>query len=162
MSKAIISLGSNMGNRVLNLNLAIQKIQFRIGNLISSSAIYESASWGFDAEKSFLNQVIEIETELEPFILLGALLEIENELGRKRNLSTYESRSIDLDVLFYNQVILDSKNLKIPHPKIQDRKFILIPLNEILPNFLHPKFQKSALQLLSECSDKLWVKKFIR
>ncbi len=162
MGKALISLGSNLGNRILNLNLAIQKIQEVIGDMIAESSIYESAPWGFAANRTFLNQVIEIETNLAPVQLLNSLLKIENELGRKRNLSTYESRPIDLDILFYGAETLNTKALILPHPRIQDRKFVLMPMNEILPGFIHPQHQKTIKQLLSECSDKLWVKKFIR
>jgi 2-amino-4-hydroxy-6-hydroxymethyldihydropteridine diphosphokinase len=162
MGQALISLGSNLGNRVLNLNIAIQKIQEEIGNIIAESSIYESAPWGFDSKTTFLNQVIEIETELAPIQLLNSLLKIENELGRTRNLSTYESRIIDLDILFYGDEILNTEALILPHPRIQDRKFVLMPMNEILPEFVHPQLKKTIQQLFDECPDKLWVKKFIR
>ena len=161
MKQAIISLGSNLGNRVLNLNLAIEKIQ-DLGVLKSNSAIYESAPWGFEAKKPFLNQVVEIETELDPFQLLKALLKIEDELGRKRTSGGYESRTIDLDLLFYEDEIFKSESLILPHPRISERMFVLQPLNEIMPQFNHPQLKKTIQQLLNECPDKLWVKKFIR
>lgn len=161
MEQAVISLGSNLGNRVLNLNLAFEKVQ-QFGVLKSSSAIYESAPWGFEASRSFLNQVIEIETKLAPNALLLSLMTIETDLGRKRNFDSYESRTIDLDILFYGEEIRNNKALVLPHPRIQDRMFVLLPLSEILPQFIHPELKKTMRQLLAECTDKLWVKKFIR
>ena len=149
MKQAIISLGSNLGNRVLNLNLAIDNIQ-ELGVVKSVSAIYESAPWGFDAKKSFLNQVIAIETKLDPFQLLQALLKMEKELGRKRSVSGYESRTMDLDILFYEDEIINSKELILPHPRIQDRMFVLLPLNEILAQYRHPQLKKTMQQLLAE------------
>ena len=158
-STAFISLGSNLGNRVLNLTSAIQNIRHEVGAILNESPIYESEPWGFKTKHPFLNQVIEIETELGSDDLLGRLLRIENKLGRKRNLKTYESRTIDLDILFYDHLIIKNENLTLPHPRVQDRKFVLIPLNEIRPDLMHPVLQKSIRQLLAECADKLWVKK---
>lgn len=162
MSQAILSLGSNIGNRVSKLNSASQKIQKQCGKLISESAIYESAPWGFKAIQLFLNQVLKIDTDLNPENLLQILLHIETELGRQRNSNGYESRSIDIDILFYDQLILASDDLKVPHPHLQDRRFILVPLNEICPDMIHPILKKPMKQLLMECRDKLWVKKFIQ
>ena len=162
MSHVIISLGSNLGNRVLYLNAAISRMQSEIGCMVAKSSIYESESWGFESKNAFLNQVVSFETELNPEGLLKILLKIEYELGRVRVSEVYESRTIDLDILFFEDRIIDERALQIPHPRIQERKFILVPLNEILPDFNHPIFQKSIKMLLAECKDKLWVKKFIQ
>lgn len=160
MKQAVISLGSNLGNRVLHMNLANEKIM-QLGIVKSESAIYESAPWGFEASIAFLNQVIEIETKLDANQLLHSLIKIENELGRKRNSNTYQSRTIDLDILFYGDEVKNTEALILPHPRIQDRRFVLLPLCEILPDFMHPRLQKTIQTLLVECPDKLWVKKFI-
>jgi len=162
MSQVIISLGSNLGNRVLHLNDAISKIQKEIGSILAKSSIFESESWGFKSENIFLNQVVSFQTELMPEEILKRILKIENDLGRIRISDTYESRTIDLDILFLDDKIINKKALQIPHPRIQERKFILVPLYEILPDFVHPISKKSIHKMLDECQDKLWVKKFIR
>lgn len=162
MSQAILSLGSNLGNRVLHLNTAISRMEIEIGGILAKSSIFESESWGFKSENTFLNQVVSFQTELNPEDLLKMILKIENDLGRIRISDTYESRTIDLDILFFEDRIIEKTMLQIPHPRISERKFVLMPLNEIMTNFIHPISQKSIKILLDECWDKLWVKKFIR
>lgn len=161
MPQAIISLGSNLGNRNLQLSTAISKMQIEIGDILIKSSIFESESWGFKSENTFLNQVLSFQTELTPEEILKIILKIEKDLGRIRVSDAYESRTIDLDILFFNDKIINKEALQIPHPRIQERKFILVPLNEILPDFVHPISNKSIRKLLDDCQDKLWVKKFI-
>lgn len=161
MPQAIISLGSNLGNRSLQLSAAISKMQIEIGDILIKSSIFESESWGFKSENTFLNQVLSFQTELTPEEILKIILKIEKDLGRIRVSDAYASRTIDLDILFFDDKIINSEALQLPHPRIQERKFILVPLNEILPEFVHPISKKSIRKLLDDCQDKLWVKKFI-
>ena len=161
MGEAVISLGSNLGDRVFYLNKAINKIDHKLGEIIIKSSIYESEAWGFITENSFLNQIIIIKTNEEPDELLIQLLKIENDLGRVRKTNKYESRPIDLDILFYDDLILSDDHLQLPHPRVQERRFVLEPLQQIIPDFIHPILQKSIKQLYKECTDKLWVKKYI-
>ena len=155
----IILLGSNIGDRFLLLKEAQFLIRERINNQIVVSSVFESEPWGFQDENNFLNQVIYLETMIPPQDLLTKLLAIENEMGRKKTGSGYQSRVIDLDILFYNDLVVSEDNLIIPHPRIQERRFVLEPLNEILPDFIHPVLKKTINELLKDCPDKLMVKK---
>jgi deoxyguanosine kinase len=154
MAIVFLSLGSNIGNKQANMASALTEIEKRVGVVCQKSAIYETGAWGFESD-NFLNQVIEVRTGLNPHLLINSCLEIEKEMGRERNNHIgYSSRIIDIDILFYDDLVLLEENLVIPHPHIQNRKFILVPLNEIIPHFKHPKLQKSISQLLIECQDK--------
>ncbi len=159
MNKSFILLGSNIGMREQLLMDAISKIVDTCGTLIRKSSLYESEPWGFKSEYNFLNQVILIETNLEPYELLEQLLKIEIELGRDRThkYDTYVSRPIDIDILYYNNIIIDNVDLTIPHPRLHLRAFTLMPLNEIAPDYLHPIFKKNSKELLCECKDNLKV-----
>ena len=159
MHQAILLLGSNMGERALLLNQAIQKIEEKAGAIEKTSCIYESEPWGFETEDTFLNQVVQIRTTMQPEALLEMVLYIEDILGRKREGSAYQSRLIDIDILFYDDIIMHSRKLKIPHPSLHKRMFTLLPLNEIATGFIHPIFNDSVSNLMKKCSDKLWVKK---
>jgi 2-amino-4-hydroxy-6-hydroxymethyldihydropteridine diphosphokinase len=160
MAKVYLSLGSNIGNRQANLAKAVAEIGRRIGAYCSSSGVYETGAWGFDSA-NFLNQVIFIETRLSPQSLIALCLEIEKEMGRTRNSDKgYASRVIDIDILFYNDLILNVENLIIPHPHIQDRRFILIPLHDIASSLRHPVLNKTVSELLAECSDEGMVTVF--
>lgn len=161
MNKGVISIGTNLGDKLQNLKEASFRIQSLGCNILKQSSVYETEPWGFYPGSNFLNQVIELETNMMPGDLLDQLLKIEKEMGRERSMNGYESRIIDLDILFYgNKVILEG-NLVIPHPLIQDRRFILIPLNEILPNFQHPVIHKSISELLDSCRDNSWVTPYL-
>lgn len=155
----VILLGSNIGDRQLALEEAKLMIYKRIGKLIQSSSLFESEPWGFKHKNYFLNQVIVVETSLPPHDLLKELLIIEKMLGRKRENSGYSSRIIDLDILFYNNLIISEDYLKIPHPRLHERRFTLLPLDEILPDYIHPLLKKSVSSLLNECEDSLVVRK---
>ena len=152
MNIIYIQLGSNMGNRKSYIEKSMQQIEQEIGNIICSSKIYESSPWGVSIQNHFLNSVIKIESELSSSILLKKLQEIENNLGRVRK-EKWGERSIDLDILFYNSEIINTENLKVPHPYIQDRKFVLVPLSEIDTDYNHPVLHKNISSLLKECTD---------
>lgn len=159
--KVILSLGGNKASTLKSFNLSYEKIELLIGRITKKTSIYTSEAWGFSKETaSFYNQVIEIETLLSPKEVLKKTQLIENELGRtSKTKNQYESRIIDIDILFYEQFIIKSKTLTIPHYLIQERRFILVPLLEIFPNFVHPVFQKTIKQLLLQCEDALEVNK---
>ncbi len=161
MNQAVLLLGCNMGDRINYLNLAIKALEEEVGKISNRSSIYESEPWGFDCKTSFLNQVLLIETTSPAEFLLKQIQSIETKLGRIRTKKGYEARTMDIDILFYNDLILDTERLKIPHPELHSRRFTLLPLAEILPLKVHPVFKKSLKKLLMECDDNLWVKKFV-
>ena len=151
-------MGGNLGDRLENFSLATNALQ-KFMNIISESLVYETAAWGIIDQPSFLNKVLFVETELSAFELLQALLEIEEHIGRKR-LVKFGPRLIDIDILFFNDEIVESEKLIIPHPEIQNRRFALIPMNEVAPTLKHPVLKKSINQLLQDCPDQLDVKVF--
>lgn len=146
-----------MGNRVKFLEKAVERIEREVGKVTLKSSVYETAAWGNEEQAPFLNQALLIETQIPPLPLLKILLEIEGQLGRKRQIK-FEARTIDIDILFYNDNILDEADLKVPHPAIQERRFVLAPLTEIAPQVMHPVLKKTIEQLLEECTDPLKVK----
>jgi 2-amino-4-hydroxy-6-hydroxymethyldihydropteridine diphosphokinase len=156
MNGIYIIIGGNLGDRLALIEDCKHKIEKEIGIISRSSSIYESASWGETDNPNYLNQVLYIESNFSAKEVLEKALEIEKELGRTRD-KKWESRLIDIDILFFNEEIIDEKNLKIPHPHLQNRKFVLVPLNEIASEFIHPVFKKSVSYLLSICQDKLKV-----
>ena len=141
-----------MGNRKSYIEKSMQEIEQEVGNIICSSKIYESSPWGETNQNHFLNSVIKVESKYSPCVLLEKLQEIENNSGRIRK-EKWGERSIDLDILFYNFEIINTKNLKIPHPYIQERRFVLVPLSEIATDYNHPVLQKNISVLLEECTD---------
>jgi len=156
----VILLGSNLGNRQEYLDRASDLIEKRIGNIVLCSSVYETEPWGFTGSDFFLNKVICLDSSPEPEILLENLMQIEKDIGRKRTGDQYVSRLIDLDILFYKDRIIKSRDLEIPHPKLHLRKFTLIPLNELFQDFKHPELGKTMNELLKVCDDHLAVKKF--
>lgn len=162
MNISYLSLGSNIEPRIMFFAAAEKYINEIIGKIITKSSIYETDSWGFTSN-NFLNQVVKIETKLTPVELLISTQNIENIIGRKEKTKTndlYSSRVIDIDILFYNDIILNTETLKIPHEHMHKRKFVLVLLNEIAPNFIHPFLNETIISLLKNCNDKLSVKKF--
>lgn len=150
-----ISLGSNMGNRLRQLSLAVKAIGQHCGPVVKASSVYETEPWGFDAALSFFNQVISIEPILDATALMECLLEIEQRLGRKRVPGdAYTSRLIDLDLLYFQKQVIETEKLILPHPRLHLRRFVLVPLTEISPDFNHPVLLKSHKELLSSLSDK--------
>ena len=150
-------IGGNLNNRLQNLATAKAYIENELGKIIKASSIYETASWGITAQPDFLNQVLLVKTKFSAEETMQIIFFIENKMGRVRTLKN-ASRIIDIDILFFNDEIIHNQNLTIPHAEIQNRKFVLIPLNEIAPNFLHPVFKQSIKNLLSTSKDKLEVK----
>ena len=151
---AYLSLGSNIGDKPNFLQHALFALQNSVGQIKVISPVYESSSWGFDAE-NFLNCCVSIETELAPQKLLAVILEIESSLGRKRSDEDgYISRTIDIDILYYERETIYFENLVIPHPELPYRKFVLRPLADIAPQFYHPILNKDSRNLLQECRDK--------
>ena len=147
-------LGSNQGDKIALLKKACKEIAVHIGTIKIFSSFYESEPWGFEADEWFVNQVLQVETILTPEELLTAVQQIEQQLGRvRRQSASYESRAIDIDILFYDMLALQTKELVIPHPRIQERHFTLLPLTEIAPTFRHPLLQKNIATLLHESGD---------
>lgn len=153
MGGIYLLLGTNMGDRMANL----EEAKNRIGNVLQSSSVYSTAAWGVEEQPEFYNQVIEIESELDPEELLKKILDIEIEMGRKR-IVKWGPRLIDIDILFYRDVILKSNDLIVPHPEIQNRRFTLVPLEEIYKG-VHPVLKKTMRELLDDCKDTLEVKR---
>ena len=158
MHTSYILLGSNLGDRKIYIASAISEISATLGIIEISSSLYETASWGKHDQPDFLNQVIELKTNLNPNDLLTGVLNIEIKLGRKR-IEKWGSRVIDIDILLYGQQIVNEPELSIPHPLLAFRRFCLMPLNEIAPKFVHPILKKTMQELLFELSDDLFVKK---
>ena len=158
MNEVYLLIGGNMGDRMMYLTKAKKEIEKQCGQIVQQSSVYETAAWGMEEQAAFLNQVLEIETQLSPQQLLKAILTIEETLGRKRNIK-YGPRLIDIDILLFGDAIIDVHGLKVPHPQMQHRRFVLEPLNEIAPEKIHPVLQKTIAQLLSACTDPLTVNK---
>jgi 2-amino-4-hydroxy-6-hydroxymethyldihydropteridine diphosphokinase len=158
MNKAYLLIGGNQGDRLMHLNRAVMEIEKSCGKISLRSSIYETAAWGIHDQPSFLNQALLVITSLEATNLLNALISIEEKLGRIRK-EKYGPRIIDIDILFFNQDIIDLPELQIPHPELQNRRFALAPMCDIAPELIHPRLKKSILQLLNECMDPLDVKK---
>lgn len=171
-NSVVILLGGNEGERVQLLMWAIVEIGKRIGTVSRLSAIYETAPWGFEAEQNFLNIAVVADTDLTAHEVLAEALKIEKDLGRIRNeepltakenksaVRKYSSRPIDIDLIFFNDDTVDTDDLTIPHPRMQQRRFVLAPLEEIMPEYRHPKLRKTVRQLLEECDDTGEVKKY--
>jgi 2-amino-4-hydroxy-6-hydroxymethyldihydropteridine diphosphokinase len=152
MNRAYILLGTNMGNKLAHLQMAIELMYLQNISLVQQSSIYKTAAWGNTNQDDFYNQVLAVETEISAENLLQTLLGIETKMGRTRN-QKWEARIIDLDILYFNNEIIDTENLKVPHPYLHVRKFTLIPLTEIAANYIHPIFNKTNVELLTNCSD---------
>jgi 2-amino-4-hydroxy-6-hydroxymethyldihydropteridine diphosphokinase len=161
MCKVYLGLGSNQGDRFNFIQQAIQAIEQEIGTVRKSSSYYETEPWGFKDNKCFINQVIEVSTDLSPDKLLPRILLIEKHLGRYRQPGDqqYSSRIIDIDILFYDNQIVSMPNLKIPHPQMHLRLFVLYPMFEIAPDFIHPVINETMQSILNHCTDDLFVKK---
>ncbi|MEX0995755.1 MAG: 2-amino-4-hydroxy-6-hydroxymethyldihydropteridine diphosphokinase [Flavobacteriaceae bacterium] len=160
--QAYISLGSNQGDRYHYLQEAVQAIFTEIGSVQKISPVYETASWGFEAN-DFLNAVLLVQTHLSAEQLLKNVLKIESKLGRTRTKNdSYESRIIDLDILYFDDAVIASKALQVPHLNLHKRKFVLQPLCDIAPDFVHPSTRETSLQMLNSCEDETKIHKMQR
>ncbi len=135
------------------MQTAVTRISERVGVVTSASALYETAPWGGIEQPAFLNQVLEIETSLAPEEVLRLILEMEHQAGRIRY-ERWGARHLDVDVLYFGQEIMDTPRLTVPHPRLHERRFTLIPLTEIAPNFVHPVLKKTNSELLEICEDE--------
>ena len=154
MALVYLGLGTNLGNKQLNLNQAIEALK-GVGEVKCQSSFLSSKPWGFESENEFVNAVIVIETKLQPMELLTKAQEIETILGRKaKSEKNYSDRIIDIDILFYDELILDAPELKIPHPLIAERDFVVLPLVEIAPDLYHPLLKRTMVELRNELTNK--------
>lgn len=161
MATLFLLLGGNLGDKAKIFENVCQMLEKSIGEIVGKSSVYETEPWGFESDHLFWNQVLVIETELQPNEVLKSTKKIEDMIGRERKAHRYISRLIDIDLLFYNDLVLQSEELEIPHPRMIDRRFVLEPLAEIASSKIHPGFQKSISALLDECQDQLGVRKLI-
>jgi len=160
MQTVYLGLGSNKGERISYIEKAIEEISgLPETKIFVRSGIYETEPWGNIEQEDYLNSVIGIQTELNAEDLLKELKSIEKLIGRKEN-KKWSEREIDIDLLFYGNEIIDKDHMKVPHGQIENRRFVLVPMNEIAPGFMHPVFKKSISQLLEDTTDKLKVFKY--
>ncbi|HEY9116256.1 MAG TPA: 2-amino-4-hydroxy-6-hydroxymethyldihydropteridine diphosphokinase [Roseivirga sp.] len=160
MSGIYLLLGSNIGKRFKNLERARELIVSNSITIRKESKIYETAAWGNEDQEAFLNQVIEVETGKSPQRLLKITQQIENEMGRVRY-EKWGKRLIDIDILYFGDLVFAEDDLSLPHPGISDRRFTLVPLVEIAPDLVHPELKKTQTELLELCPDSLEVAEFI-
>jgi 2-amino-4-hydroxy-6-hydroxymethyldihydropteridine diphosphokinase len=156
MNSVYLLTGGNIGNRMANLQSAIAAIESEVGVVNQTSSIYETAAWGLTDQPSFLNQVIHVQTTLEAAQLLEKILQIEKSLGRSRT-EKMGPRTIDIDILLFNDAIINEPDLIIPHPHMTQRRFVLTPLGELAPTLIHPVWHASIEELLNACQDPLPV-----
>ena len=154
MAKVFLSIGGNIGDRLLYLSKSRKYIENTVGTIVAKSSVIETDAWGYNDRNKYLNQVVKIETNFKPCTILELTQEIEKKLGRKEKTKkertgkfVYSARTIDIDILFFEEKIIQTKNLIIPHPRLHERDFVMIPLNEIAPDFIHPVFRKKISKL---------------
>ena len=156
MNECYLLLGTNLGDKQSNLAKAFQHISEEIGEVITVSSIYRTAAWGKENQEYFLNQVLKINTKLTPQQALGACLTIEQTMGRVRK-EKWGERLIDIDILYFGDITVNTDELKIPHPEIIYRRFTLVPLVEIAAEYVHPVLKQTNSELLAACQDQLEV-----
>lgn len=159
MNTAYLLLGGNLGDKERNLQQAIVLTEQLAGAIIKKSDIYVTAAWGNENQPDFYNQAISIETGLSCFELLKVLLNVEEKCGRNRTGEKWQQRTMDIDILFYNNDIVKTPELTIPHPFMQERRFVLVSLAQIAKELVHPVLKKTIEELLNECKDPLDVKR---
>jgi 2-amino-4-hydroxy-6-hydroxymethyldihydropteridine diphosphokinase len=156
MNRALLSLGSNVGDRLQYLKAAKLQLEINGCKILKQSSVYETEAWGNKDQAAFYNEVIEIETELSADELMTAIINIEQSLGRIRK-EKWSPRTIDIDILFFGDEIIHQDHLAVPHPHLYERRFVLVPLNEIAPDLMHPVINKTVSELLLELKDSLQV-----
>jgi 2-amino-4-hydroxy-6-hydroxymethyldihydropteridine diphosphokinase len=159
MYRVYLSIGSNSGKRRYNLLKGIKLLRSEAGDVINISSVYETEPWGFTYPVNFYNIAMELRTRLDPDDLIFKLGYIEKLCGRIRNQTAYKARPLDIDILFFESRVIEKENLIIPHPRLHLRKFVLIPLNEIAPAFIHPVLGKTIAEILASCKDHSMVLK---
>jgi 2-amino-4-hydroxy-6-hydroxymethyldihydropteridine diphosphokinase len=159
MNNAYLLTGGNMGDREQYLATAREWIEAQCGIIISASSLYETAAWGKTDQSSFLNQALQIQTILNAKQLIRQILKIEKKIGRMREQKN-GPRIIDIDILLFNNETISTSFLKVPHPEMQNRRFVLVPLNEIASTIIHPLLKKTVKELLDDCPDALAVQKY--
>ncbi|MFP4557521.1 MAG: 2-amino-4-hydroxy-6-hydroxymethyldihydropteridine diphosphokinase [Bacteroidales bacterium] len=160
MYKVFLAIGGNLGDRANYLSQMVEQVRSKIGKVNLSSSIYESEPWGFESDQPFLNQVLEVETKLSPLCLLDACQQIEKSLGRDRYTDGYAPRTADIDILFIDNFIFTLPPLVLPHKFLHERLFVLEPLAEIAPDFVHPLLGQSISSIKTQCADKNRVWKY--
>jgi len=152
-NRVILLLGSNLGDRMMMLNFALDRIASDVGVILSQSSVYETEPWGFESDGKFLNKAVVVLTSFSPREILRKIQAIEELQGRKRTAGIYRSREIDIDIMFYNSWIISEDNLIIPHPLLQDRRFALVPIAEISGDMIHPVIKRTVSDILKDCQD---------
>ncbi len=160
MNRVFLCLGGNLGSRLDNISLALTEINKLKGKIVKTSSVYETEPWGSSSKNKYLNLCIELHTEYSPNTLMKKLLQIEEKMGRKRKKNKNTDRVMDIDILYFNDLIISENNVQIPHPRLHLRNFVLKPLSEIAPDFIHPLIKKNNKKLLKQCSDNLKAKIF--
>ncbi|MGD9929785.1 MAG: 2-amino-4-hydroxy-6-hydroxymethyldihydropteridine diphosphokinase [Mangrovibacterium sp.] len=159
MARLFLLLGGNLGDKAQIFGAARTRLAEELGEIVQLSSMYETEPWGFQSDDLFWNQVVVLETDSTPEAVLAVTKRVELELGRERKAERYSSRLIDIDLLFYDDLVYHEPNLELPHPRMIDRRFVLEPLAEVAGDRIHPVFKLSIIELLENCSDHLRVKK---
>ena len=159
MNIVFLQLGSNLGDRAILLKDAITAIENRVGDVVEFSKVYESAPWRAEGQENYLNQILKVRTTLSAEEVLSIGLDIEKQLGRIR-LEKWGERLIDIDIIFYNDSIIETPELCVPHKHLHERMFVLTPLHNIAPEMVHPKYNKTIEELLKICKDTELVKEY--
>ena len=160
VKKVVLLLGGNLGNTRKIFSEATDILASGLGKITARSALYRSGAWGYHSDNLFLNRVLIFETDLDEKKIIKICLETEEKLGRKRPAgSDYADRLIDIDILYFGKRVINTPELTVPHPKLQERRFAMLPLTELIPEFIHPVLKKSQKTLLSLCPDKSHVEK---
>lgn len=156
MNQVYLITGGNTGNRKKNINKAAVEIENKIGTILQKSSIYETESWGISGQPAFYNQVLKVGTALSAKEIMKIILQIEQQMGRVRTFKN-ASRTIDIDILFFNDEIINTPDVVVPHKEIANRRFVLMPLNELSPEMKHPILKQTIKKLLDKCADMLEV-----
>jgi 2-amino-4-hydroxy-6-hydroxymethyldihydropteridine diphosphokinase len=159
MNQVFLGIGGNIGNKHDNFDKVYTFIKNELGAVTKSSSVYETSPWGFQAEDNFWNQVLIVETKFSAVELLQKINNIETRFGRKRDGRQYKSREMDIDILYFDKLVVKNETLVIPHQHLQKRLFVLVPLAEIAPDFIHPVLKLTSVEMLNVCEDKSVIKK---